>query len=184
MFTQLQQWDEAILLAIQQWHNPVTDFLMPIITTLGNGGMVWIALVVTLLLFKRTRKFGLLIGVSLLTSTLLGNFVLKPLVARPRPFLKMPEVPMVIPQPGGYSFPSGHTISSFAAAMVLWFYSWKLALPATAMATVIGFSRMYLFCHYTTDVLGGAILGSAIALLTVLAYHLTMGKRYPLRQLP
>ncbi len=182
MLTQLQQWDTALLLAIQQWHNPVTDFLMPLVTALGNGGMVWIALAAALLLGKRTRKFGLLIGASLLAASLLGNLALKPLIARPRPFLAMPEVPMLIDRPGGYSFPSGHTISSFAAAMVLWFYSWKLALPATVLAAAIGFSRVYLFCHYPADVLVGALLGSAVAVLLALLYQVTLGRRYPLRR--
>ncbi|MDD5952252.1 MAG: phosphatase PAP2 family protein [Oscillospiraceae bacterium] len=181
MLALLQHWDTQLLLMIQGWHNPLLDFLMPIITTLGSGGMLWIALTILLLIFRRTRKIGIVMGLSLIVSALLGNFVLKPFIARARPFEAMPEIPMIISQPTGYSFPSGHTISSFAAAMVLWFYSWKLALPATILAGAIGFSRMYLFCHYPSDVLAGALLGILIALVMVFLYRITFGRRYPLR---
>lgn len=181
MFALLQRWDVLVLLTIQNWHNPVLDFLMPIITHLGSGGILWIALAITLLFFKKTRKFGILIGVSLLLSMILGNYILKPLVARPRPFETVSGVSMLITPPDGYSFPSGHTITSFAAATVLWFRSWKLALPATIVASLIGFSRMYLFCHYLTDVAAGALLGAAVAVAVVLLYRWTLGRRYPLQ---
>lgn len=182
MFEQIQQWDEAVLLAIQNLHNPVLDFLMPIITTFGNAGMVWISLALILLIPRRTRKFGFIMGAALILAAVLGNLIIKPSVARLRPFYAMPQVEMLIPHPDGFSFPSGHTISSFAAATVLWFCSWKLALPATILAAVIGFSRMYLFCHYTTDVVAGALLGIFCALLMVFLYHITFGRRWPLRR--
>lgn len=177
MFEQIQQWDQAVLLAIQDWHNPVLDVIMPIVSILGNSGIIWVLLTVCLLLFKRTRKIGILVGISLVAAAILGNFILKPIIARPRPFITMPEVAMIIPEPHGYSFPSGHTISSFAAATVLWRFSWKAALPATLLAAAIGFSRMYLFCHYTTDVLAGMLIGVAVALLTILGYQLLFVRR-------
>ena len=79
------------------------------------------------------------------------------------------------------SFPSGHTSSSFAAATVLWFRSWKLALPATVLASAIGFSRLYLFCHYPTDVFIGALVGAGAAVLLALLYKVTLDKRWSLR---
>lgn len=181
MLEQLQLWDQSLLLAIQGLHNPFLNFLMPIITTLGNGGMLWIALTAVLLIFRRTRKVAIVMGVSLLAAAVLGNLVLKPLIDRPRPFETLPQITMLIPRPTGSSFPSGHTISSFAAATALWFCSWKLALPATALAAAIGFSRMYLFCHYPTDVAAGALLGILIAVAAALIYRATLGRRWPLR---
>ena len=54
MWEQVLSWDSSALLALQGMHNPVLDFLMPIITTLGNGGMLWIALTAVLLIFRKT----------------------------------------------------------------------------------------------------------------------------------
>ena len=99
----------------------------------------------------------------LLVCVLAGNLLLKNVVARPRPCDVIPEMPLLIPQPQSFSFPSGHTMSSFAAATVLLFASWKWGIAAYAMAGVVGFSRVYLFVHYPTDVLAGVALGIAVA---------------------
>ena len=151
MWEQVLSWDSSALLALQGMHNPVLDFLMPIITTLGNGGMLWIALTAVLLIFRKTRRIAIVMGAALLLTAVVTSLILKPWIARPRPFATFPWISMIIPEPSGFSFPSGHTSSSFAAATVLWFRSWKLALPATVLASAIGFSRLYLFCHYPTD---------------------------------
>ena len=76
----------------------------------------------------------------LLVCVLAGNLLLKNVVARPRPCDVIPEMPLLIPQPQSFSFPSGHTMSSFAAATVLLFASWKWGIAAYAMAGVVGFS--------------------------------------------
>ena len=182
MLNVFQPLDEAITLAIAGWHNPFLDAVLPVFTYLGSGGVLWIALGLVLLIFPRTRKIALVMGAALGLAALVGNLILKPIFARPRPFLVLTGLPETIPRETSYSFPSGHTISSFAAAMVLWFYSWKLALPATAMACVIGFSRIYLFCHFFTDVTAGIILGCASAFLMVLLYHLLLNRRFPLKE--
>lgn len=181
MLDQLLSWDTSLLLAIQELHNPVLNFLMPIITTLGNSGMLWIALTAVLLIFRKTRRIAIVMGVALLLTAVVTSLILKPWAARPRPFTSLPWVSMMIPQPSGFSFPSGHTSSSFAAATALWFRSWKLGLPATVLAGVIGFSRLYLFCHYPSDVLIGALIGIAAAVLTAIVYKVTVGKRWPIR---
>lgn len=181
MWEQVLSWDSSALLALQGMHNPVLDFLMPIITTLGNGGMLWIALTAVLLIFRKTRRIAIVMGAALLLTAVVTSLILKPWIARPRPFATFPLVSMIIPEPSGFSFPSGHTSSSFAAATVLWFRSWKLALPATVLASAIGFSRLYLFCHYPTDVFIGALVGAGAAVLLALLYKVTLDKRWSLR---
>ena len=182
MLSLFQPLDEQITLAVASLHNPFLNVLLTVFTYLGTGGTIWIALILALLLFPRTRKIALVMGASLGLAALVGNLIIKPIVARPRPFLVLSGLPEVIPRETSFSFPSGHTMSSFAAAMILWFYSWKLALPATVMAGIIGFSRIYLFCHYFSDVAAGALLGTVSALLMVLLYYLLLNRRFPLKE--
>lgn len=84
------------------------------------------------------------------------NLLLKPLTARVRPCDVSRGIALLVPRPEDYSFPSGHTGASFAAVSALLFSRNKLWLPC-----LIGFSRLYLYVHYPTDVLAGALLGLA-----------------------
>ena len=149
-----------ILDGIQNLRTPAVDVLMPFITRFGNGGVIWIVLTVILLLIPKTRKTGLILGTALILDGILCNLFLKNLVRRIRPCDINDAVRLLIPYPSDYSFPSGHTAVSFAAASALYFagekYLWKAAL---VLAAFIAFSRMYLYVHYPTDILGGALLG-------------------------
>ena len=141
-----------ILDGIQTLRTPAGDVLMPFITSFGNGGVIWIVLTVILLLIPKTRKTGLILGAALILDGILCNLFLKNLVRRIRPCDINDAVRLLIP--------SGHTAVSFAAASALYFagekYLWKAAL---VLAAFIAFSRMYLYVHYPTDILGGALLG-------------------------
>ena len=149
-----------ILDGIQNLRTPAVDVLMPFITRFGNGGVIWIVLTVILLLIPKTRKTGLILAAALILDGIFCNLFLKNLVRRIRPCDINDAVRLLIPYPSDYSFPSGHTAVSFAAASALYFagekYLWKAAL---VLAAFIAFSRMYLYVHYPTDILGGALLG-------------------------
>ena len=100
-------------------------------------------------------------SVSLLTELLLCNVILKPAAARPRPFEVNMGVRLLIEAPKDFSFPSGHTGASFAAAAALFFAGSRGWIPVGILAVLIGFSRLYLYVHYPSDVLAGALLGIA-----------------------
>ncbi len=140
-------------------HSPVMDRLMPAITALGNNGLIWIVCAGVLLLLPKHRKTGATVLAGLALEVVCCNLVLKPLVARIRPFYMNAAVPLLIPQPTGFSFPSGHTGASFAAVSALYTSKNRLWLPAAVLAVLIAFSRLYLYVHYPTDVLAGAGLG-------------------------
>lgn len=135
------------------------DTVTPWITMLGDGGVVWILLALILLAIPRTRKLGLAVTAALVVDLLLCNVLIKPLVARTRPFVLRPEIKLLIAPPRDYSFPSGHTAASFAAVGALFFAKSRGWIPALILAVAIGFTRMYLYVHYPTDVLAGAVLG-------------------------
>ena len=153
------------LIALQGLHTPARDAVMLFFTRLGNAGFVWIALAAILLLFRRTRRAGCILALALVCDLVLCNFILKPLVHRVRPCDLLPEVTLLIPHPSDYSFPSGHTASGFAAAFALWFQNRKLGTPALLLAAFIGFTRLYLYVHFPTDILGGIALGLAAGAL-------------------
>lgn len=141
------------------------DWLMPLITALGNGGALWIFTGVVLLCFRRTRPAGVMLLVGLALGALIGNGLLKPLIARERPCWVDFRVDLLIPEPQDFSFPSGHTLSSAVAATILtlWRHSWgRVAIP---LAALIAFSRLYLFVHFPSDVLAGALIGIGLGFL-------------------
>lgn len=145
---------------LQTMHTPLITKIMKAASKLGDAGFVWILLTGVLLMIPKTRKVGILVSVALLLDVLTCNVILKPLIARTRPYDVNTAVELLIRAPRDYSFPSGHTAASFAAAAALWFADKKkLAIPALVLAVLIAFSRMYFYVHYPTDVLGGAILG-------------------------
>ena len=159
-------------LPILEWiannlRNPFLDFVMPIITVLGDAGIFWIACAVLFLIFPKTRKMGLTMGASLLIGLLLCNVTLKPLIGRVRPYAFSEEYMhyLMIGLQSDGSFPSGHTIASFEAATAICIYNRKLGTVALVLAVLIAFSRLYLFVHYPTDVLTSVVLGVGIAFL-------------------
>ena len=137
----------------------ILDTLVPLVTHLGDGGCFWIALAVVLLIPKKTRKYGAAVAMALIFDLILCNVTIKPLVQRVRPYDIRQGIELLISAPHDYSFPSGHTAASFAAAGALLFMKARGRIPALILAGVIGLSRLYLYVHYPSDVVCGAVLG-------------------------
>lgn len=156
-------WDFAVLDAIQGIRTAWLDALMSGITHLGDGGIFWIATGLVLCLYKKYRPYGLMVLAALFGGLLAGNLGVKPAVARLRPFQVREGIALLIREPGEFSFPSGHTLSSFEAAFVLFYMDRRIGIGALFLAALIAFSRLYLFVHYPTDVLGGFLLAGVIA---------------------
>lgn len=151
-----------ILDGIQQLRTPVLDALAVFFDYAGAHGEIWIAFTAILLLRRSTRKAGAAMAVALALYMLAGHCLLKPLFARPRPCDLRPEMLTLVSRPHGWSFPSGHTASAFSAAFALWMQNHKLGVPALVLAAFIGFTRLYLYVHFPTDILGGIALGLAL----------------------
>ncbi|HBM79313.1 MAG TPA: phosphatase PAP2 family protein [Clostridiaceae bacterium] len=156
----LNDFDTNVLVFIHRYtHNAIFDMIMPHITFLGNGGLVWIIISAILLTRKRYRNVGLMCLCALIVSTVLGQVILKHLIKRPRPFISMPDVGLLIPEPLGYSFPSGHSTSAFAVSGIMYEKMRKYGIYAVILAVLIAFSRIYLFVHYPSDVILGIVIG-------------------------
>ena len=148
---------------LQTLHTPVLDRLMTGISFLGNSGACFILLGLVLLCFRKTRKTGLAVLISLIAGFLIGNMGLKNMIMRQRPCWLDPTIPLLLSSPHDYSFPSGHTLAAFEAAVSVFLYHRRWGYALLVFAVVIGFSRMYLFVHFPSDVLVGALLGTGIA---------------------
>ena len=145
--------------------NSFLDTFMPLISAVCNHGEIWILFAIIMLCFDKTRKAGFTVIVSLILGYLVGNMALKPLIARIRPY-ELTGYQLIIPSPDDYSFPSGHTLASFESAFAIYFNDKKYGNYALVLASAIAFSRLYLYVHYPTDVIGGIILGLLIAVVS------------------
>ena len=163
-------------LQILQWINgnlhgsSFVNQLFRIITYLGEKGIVWIALGLLLLCFKKTRKGGVLLLASLAIGVVINNFIIKPIVNRPRPFAEEASLADFIASiglklPTDASFPSGHTQAAINSAMFLTLQFKGKGAWAWIPATLIAISRIFLCVHYPTDVLAAAVIGIVVALL-------------------
>ena len=147
----------------------IMDTVMPIITVFGDAGIFWMVIAALLFIFPKTRRTGLGMAIAMMIGLIVCNVTLKPLVARIRPYDLQAELGVTIPLLGermhAFSFPSGHTIASFEAAVVMLKNSKKMGIPAMILAVLISFSRLYLYVHYPTDVIASVILGTLFALI-------------------
>lgn len=146
---------------------PFLDWLMPKVTFLGNAGWIWIAAALILICMKKYRMYGVQLGIGLMVGFIIGNLFLKNIVMRERPCWINDNIQLLIPMPMDYSFPSGHTLSSFVSAGILIQRNLKIGFCAYILAVLIGFSRLYLYVHFPTDVLTGIVFGTIIAFVTV-----------------
>ena len=164
----IQSFDNFLLEWIQA--NLRTEFLdaaMPFVTALGNAGLIWLIAGITLICIKKYRLTGFAVLTCLVLYALIGTFGLKPLIARLRPSDLNPDMVLLIPRPTDYSFPSGHTAASFAAATAMLWNHKRLGACAMLLAAAIAFSRLYLYVHYPTDILAGILLGIGIGAAAV-----------------
>ena len=173
MLDTILQLDGQLLVAIQGLHTTWLDPIVSVYTKLGDAGLLWIALSLAMLLWKPTRRAGMLSLAAMVLGLIVTNLTIKPLLERPRPWLDWPIDPLVTEKDPN-SFPSGHTCAAFAAGL-----SWARTLPwrwgriaAVIAAVCMGLSRLYVGVHYPTDVLAGAVIGALCAWAAWKAYQI------------
>lgn len=149
------------------------DYIMAFFSYIGEVGGIWIITAVILMCFRKTRATGAMVLSAVILGYLIGELGLKHFVARPRPFVENPAIQPFIAPPHGYSFPSGHSCSSFAAATVLLMRDKRFGIPALAVAVLIAFSRLYNYVHFPSDVLTGILLGVICAFVVAFIFRKT-----------
>jgi len=162
--TAILPFDAKLLYMIEStFKSNIMDHVMLFFTRMGDFGLVWIAAGLMLAFTSKYRRAGACLLMALAAGAIVGNLVMKPLIARPRPFMELEGIKNILGISFSYSFPSGHTTSSFAAAYMLTRYFGKKGALAYIPATLIAFSRMYFFVHYPSDIIGGIVTGTLCA---------------------
>ena len=172
--------DFSILNFIQEeFRCGLLDGVFGLFGAVGNMWLIWIVLSIVMLFFKKTRTAGILALLSMGLGYLLGDIVIKPIVQRPRPFTFDSDLNMfrnadlISKKPGNFSFPSGHSAAAWAFATTLLVKRRTLGLIAVVPAVLMMFSRLYLYVHFPSDVLCGALLGAASAFVVMLIFKKT-----------
>lgn len=171
MFEFIQNLDFTILNFI--YENIRNDFLnypMIFISTLGNNGFIFIIATVVLLFNKKTRKIGITLAISLIIGLIVVNIIMKPGIARIRPYDINQSIILLTSKMNDYSFPSGHTLAAFEFATAIFLYNKKWGYISFVFAFLMGFSRLYLYVHFPTDVICGAVLG---IIVSIISYYIT-----------
>ena len=145
----IEWFDSTILDLFQSIQNPVLTPVFKLFTLIGEAGAVWIAVGILLLAGKSSRKTGIAVLLSLVFCLLMGNAFLKNVVARPRPCWRFPDIEMLIAVPRDYSFPSGHTMSSFAAAASVYIWDKKWGIGERKVHKLCSKSRMHVSIHFS-----------------------------------
>lgn len=172
--------DFSILYFIQSIRTDFLDNIMLVLTKIaGSYGQLWICVAVLLLFFRKTRKAGIAVILSYGFVFLFGQMILKDLIARPRPCHLDETVSLLVERPSSFSCPSTHSAWAFGAAAAIACFSKKICIPAFIAAALIGFSRLYLFVHFPTDVLLGIVLGVICGLLGAWIVNMASKKIIP-----
>ena len=157
--------------ALRAWlvthHTPWLDQTMWLLSAAGVGGSIWIAIAAVMASWApRLRAPAWQVVLAVVLAQGLVDHGVKPLIARPRPFVADTRARVVGYHPETYSFPSGHTTTSFAAATVLAFALTRRRAALTwALAVAVAFSRIYIGVHYPLDVAVGALIGVLLGIL-------------------
>ena len=158
-------WELKFLHFLQSIHNPILDSIMLFFTNSGNIIMI---LILISIVYPKTRRIGIQIYLALFISILIVNCGMKPFIARCRPCWLEPGVKMLIELPQSHSFPSGHSSTFFAMATAVFLSNKRFGIPTLAVASIVAFSRLYLFAHWPTDVMGGIFTGVLSGVLSFL----------------
>lgn len=173
MFARIQNWDlRALDWIYENLRSRRADRFMRYLSITGNLGIIWIAAALTLYITRISPDATFCILGALVCSAILVNIFLKKITHRTRPFLLNDDRETLITPPGDYSFPSGHTFSSFAAATAIYAYAPRLGVLALVYAGSIAFSRLYLYVHFLSDVLCSAIFGIGTGILVCNLYNI------------
>lgn len=166
IFKKIKERDRQVSFAMLPFYkHHIFNEIMMFISSCGDFGMSWLIIILITNLMDSTRAMSIDMLTALIAATLIGQVTIKTFVKRKRPCHTYTDVQLLVPVPSDFSFPSGHTMSSFACSSVLMFYNPLLGVIGYIYAFLTGFSRLYLFVHYLSDVICGMLLGIVVGVV-------------------
>lgn len=160
----IEKIDMLILEFIQQnLQSSFLDWIMNFLSFLGEMAWIWFLITAVYAAVNKKKNAVLILAFALLLNHFICSGILKNLIKRSRPFISNTDlITHAWKFPSGYSFPSGHSSSSFCAAAVLTAAGSSKKIIWYLLAGGIAFSRIYLNVHYPSDIFCGAIFGTLI----------------------
>ena len=156
--------DHGLMRRVHHWRAPRWIRVWMLCATRGGDGWLWYAMGAILVLFGGAHRFRAVGAAALAAGTGIALFLsLKKAAGRRRPCALEPHCWSTLLPPDRFSFPSGHTITAFAVAISLGKFYPVLALGLIFCAVSVAASRILLGMHFLSDVLAGAVIGSALA---------------------
>ena len=183
MLDSLLGWDEHIFRQLNgHWPNPLLDRLLPLVTDAGKYTLPFVVIGIVIMVVGRARglRFLVLAVVSVVVADAIGTHLFKYGFLRPRPCIALTDVRLLVGCTNLPSFPSNHAVNASVLATLATLSMPRLWPPAVALAVLVGYSRVYVGVHYPLDVLGGSVLGIAVAL----AFSKPMNFLWPLSSEP
>jgi len=177
IYNKLMKMDNTVLniLSIHA-RNDFLDKVMPKITYCNDYGQIYI-LFAAIILWKNSLAAFLNILLALALGLTCGEGLFKHVFKRKRPLITENNFTLLIKFPDSFSFPSGHTTSSFAVLGVTWYMNLQFKYFILVLAILIAFSRLYLYVHYPSDIVGGIVLGFICAFISIkISSHISLIK--------
>ena len=164
--------DYSLMRRANNWEAPHWVRLYAIAATKAGDGWLWWAIGAAILLFGGSERFAALsaAGLSAVLSVLLFQW-LKRFTGRRRPCEIEPHRWATLLPPDQFSFPSGHTMTAFAIAVSLSLFYSSILIGLLFCAFSIAVSRILLGMHFLSDVMAGALIGSAIGFVGFLVFQ-------------
>ncbi|MDH3891098.1 MAG: phosphatase PAP2 family protein [candidate division Zixibacteria bacterium] len=161
-----------------QLANPVTDFLMPVITDDMVLRVLYGAAMVILLWRGKARLRWLVLfsALTLAATDQIAAHLLKPLIERVRPCHVLPEVHLLVGCGGGWAMPSAHAANAFGQALLFAVIEPKSRWYVLVFATMVAFSRVFVGVHYPGDILVGASVGAALGFMGAKVFGIFDGR--------
>lgn len=141
-------------------HSPAVENTAHLISKTGENGYLWFGLGLAGAALDGKRRKQWLAAAFLGPFAIGLNFGIKLIVRRPRP--KLEGLPPIGGAPSSLSFPSAHATASFAAATAMSRLAPELKLAFFGAAALMAVTRPYLGMHYPSDIVAGAVIGTAL----------------------
>jgi undecaprenyl-diphosphatase len=167
MAVQVLHWlsagDHRLMLRVNGWKPPRWMRLWMVAATRGGDGWLWYAMGMVIALAGGPERFRALVAaVAAVSVGIALQLALKRACGRKRPCALAPHCWTTLLPPDKFSFPSGHTIIAFAVALSLGMFYPELLPGLLFCAASVALSRILLGMHFLSDVLAGAVLGTAL----------------------